>query len=833
MHDEDTGPKRQTLHMIGNAHLDPVWLWPWQEGFQETKATFCAVLDLMNESDDFLFTSNSAALYEWVERNDPCMFAEIKRRVAEGRWEIAGGWWIQPDCNIPSGESFVRQGLYGQRYFKEKLGVTATVGYNVDSFGHNGMLPQILRKSGLTSYVFMRPQPHEQGLPGRLFWWESDDGSGVLAFRIPFDYCTWGKDLEQHARKCMSQLKAPFDDLMCFYGVGNHGGGPTRANLASIRALDRDPALPKLRFSTPARFVARVLAQDLPIPVVHDELQHHASGCYAAHSGVKRWNRRAENLLVTAEKVSALAARLTGQPYPDDLARAWKDILFNQFHDIMAGTSIEPAYEDARDLYGEALTIAARALNDAAQAISWRIGIERDEATRPIVVFNPHPWPTAVSVELELGRLPLDPALVDDEGASVALQRVRSLATVSGGRNRVCFVAHLPALGYRVYRVDAPPPATVSATQITSSAPASGGPAAETSAGAADHMLENERFLVEVDPATGYIARLRDKRLGFDVFRGMGAQPVVIDDPSDTWGHNVWSFNKVAGLFSAHSVKRIEHGPVRSVIRVESVYGDSLLVQDIALYDALDAIEVRVTVDWREQFKMLKLRFPLNLSHALTATYEIPYGHIERPTNGEEEPGQGWVDLTGVARGLGDLYGLSLLNDGKYSFDVLGDTLSLTVLRSPIYAHHAPFAPRPDERYAFIDQGLQSFTYTLLPHQGSWEGAGTVRRAAELNARPVAVIETYHPGPLPARCSAIHLDKQNVIVSVVKKAEDNDDTIVRCYETDGVATAATIRLPLWERVIEARFAPCEIKTFRVPADPALPVTETDLIEWME
>jgi len=236
----------QTLHMIGNAHLDVVWLWPWQEGFGEVKATFRAALDLMNDCDDFLFTASSAALYEWIEHNDPAMFDEIKSRVAEGRWEIAGGWWVQPDCNLPSGESFVRQGLYGQRYFKEKLGVTATVGYNVDSFGHHAMLPQILRKCGLSRYVFMRPQRHEMGLPGPLFWWESDDGSCVLAARIPYEYCTWGQELRQHVRKCAVELKAPFDELLCFYGVGNHGGGPTRENLHSIRAMDADPALARL-----------------------------------------------------------------------------------------------------------------------------------------------------------------------------------------------------------------------------------------------------------------------------------------------------------------------------------------------------------------------------------------------------------------------------------------------------------------------------------------------------------------------------------------------------------------------------------------------------------
>ncbi|WP_217282882.1 glycoside hydrolase family 38 N-terminal domain-containing protein [Paenibacillus alginolyticus] len=245
--------KQKKLYMIGNAHLDPVWLWQWQEGFQETKATFRSALDRMKEYDDFIFTSSSAANYEWVENNDKKMFEEIKKRVREGRWRIVGGWWVQPDCNIPGGESFVRQGLYGQRYFKEKLGVTAKVGYNVDSFGHYGMLPQILLKSGMPYYIFMRPMPNEKGLPGRLFHWESDDGSRVLTYRIPFEYCTWGKDLEKHVRRCMEELKDPFGNLMVFYGVGNHGGGPTKENIDSIKRMNGLPEFPTMEMAAPKR----------------------------------------------------------------------------------------------------------------------------------------------------------------------------------------------------------------------------------------------------------------------------------------------------------------------------------------------------------------------------------------------------------------------------------------------------------------------------------------------------------------------------------------------------------------------------------------------------
>lgn len=805
--------KHQTLHMIGNAHLDPVWLWQWQEGFQAAKATFRSALDRLNESEDFLFTSSSAAIYEWVEQNDPRMLDEIKARVAEGRWQIVGGWWIQPDCNLPNGESFVRQGLYGQRWFQEKLGVMAQVGYNVDSFGHHGMLPQILKKSGLDYYVMMRPEPQEKGLPGRLFWWESDDGSRVLTFRIPFEYCTWGKALDKHVRRCAAELKSPFDELMCFYGVGNHGGGPTVENLESIRRLQGSPDLPALVFSTPDRFFTEVVAKDLPLPVVHDELQHHASGCYAAHSGIKRWNRQAENLLAVAEKFSAIATWTTGQSYPKELAQAWKSVLFNQFHDILAGTSLPAAYDDARDSYGEAMAIAGRALNYAVQSLAWNINIEQQTGMTPIVVFNPHGWASKVDVELEFGGLKEGDVLLNDEGIEVALQTVKSTVVVSGWRKRLSFIADLPPLGYRVYRILAQP----SRLEVASIS-------------ADDYTLENDRFRLVVDPATGCLASLHDKQQQVEVFVGEAAKAVVIDDPSDTWSHGIYQFQDVVGTFAAASIKRVEHGPVKSVIRVESAYGSSRLVQEFTMYRELPQIEVRVTVDWREHFKMLKLRFPVNLNF-LRATYEIPYGFIERPANGEEEPGQSWIDLSGVARGGGDVpYGLSILNDGKYSFDVKGRVMSLTALRSPIYAHHHPTLPEPGEHYEFIDQGIQRFTYTLLPHAGSWEGAGTVRRAAELNQRPVALAETYHAGPLALKSSYASVAQDNIVISVIKQAEDNDDLVLRCYETGKVATQATIRLPEWNRTVETVFAPCEIKTFRIPKDAALPIVETDLLE---
>src|SRR5215207_6777517 len=809
--------------MIGNAHIDPVWLWQWQEGFHEVKASFRSALDRMKEYPDFTFVASSAAFYEWVEGSDPAMFAEIQQRVSEGRWGLVGGWWVEPDCNIPAGESFVRHGLYAQRYFKEKFGLIARTGFNVDSFGHAGTLPQILKKSGLDYYVFLRPMPHEKGLPSRLFWWQSDDGSRVLAFRIPFEYLSWGKEVEIHARRCAAEMKEPIDEFMCFYGVGNHGGGPTITNIESIQRLHADPDFPaRLDFSMPEGFFQAAEAKGWPTPTVQSELQHHASGCYAAHSGIKRRNRLAENRLLAAEKLS-VAAEVWGEGTFEasiftsgEFARAWKDVLFNQFHDIMAGMSLESAYEDARDAYGQALMITDRALNHATQSIAWQINLPVEENVRPLVIFNPLTWPVKANIEIESSRLKPEMVLVDDSSHVIPHQAVQS--TTTAGRDRLCITASLPSLGYRTYRL------LLSSETLQNESP-------RAALQASDSVLENDRFRLEFDAMTGCIASLRDRREDVEVFSGPAALPVVLDDPADTWGHNVFKWDKVDGTFQAEPVRLVEHGRVKSVIRVTGRFGSSRLIQDFAMYPDREQIDVNVLVDWHEQLKMFKLRFPVNVKF-MKVTYEIPYGHTERFANGEEEPGQSWVDVSGVSRHKETPYGFSLLNDGKYSLDVNVRDIGLTVLRSPAYAHHIPAVLEPDGNYASIDQGIQRFRYTLFPHAGSWETAGTVRCAAELNQSPIALFSTFHPeGTLLQSDSFITVDPEHVMVTVLKRAEDDSGLVLRAFETSGAAARASISLPNLGRVIEADFGANEIKTFLIPRDAKKGILETNLLEW--
>ena len=805
--------KDKKLYMIGNAHLDPVWLWQWQEGFQEVKATFRSALDRMKEYPDFVFTSSSAAYYEWVENNDAEMFEEIRQRIKEGRWVIVGGWWIQPDCNAPNGESFVRQGLYAQRYFYEKFGIIAQTGYNVDSFGHNGMLPQILKKCGMKNYVFMRPGRHEKGLPSSVFKWESIDGSRVNAYRIPFEYCTWAEELSAHIKRCASEIKANSKSMMCFYGVGNHGGGPTKKNIESIQELNKNPGYPMLIMASPDMFFEDIEKSSAKLPVVQGELFHHASGCYSACSEVKRLNRKAENRLIAAEKFSAMANILTGQRYPlEEYRKAWKNVLFNQFHDIMAGTSIEPAYDDAREAYGASFHTAAVNMNYAVQAISWRINIPMEEGMKPIVVFNPHSFKCKAEIEMESPTIKEGYVLVDDSGIEIPMQIVQSLASAFG-RCRICFIADLPALGYRTYRLVKRDKAkkfeTLNCTGFT---------------------VENDFFKIEFDEDTGYIKSFVMKKEGNELFGGAAAVPTVIKDNSDTWSHGVRRFNEIAGYFKATRLRRVEHGPVKSVIRVESKYGESRIIQDFTIYKELDYITVKTTVDWHEKFSMLKIQFPMNLNY-FRGSYDIPYGFTEREPDGEEYPMQSWMDFEGINPGKSNVIGLSILNDGKSSYDAENKKVGLTVLRSPIYANHEPYTLEENLDYTFMDQGIQHFTYVLYPHEGSWEDADTVRHAMILNQKPVALFETYHEGKLPQCFSFINISAPNVIMGAMKQAEDGSgDIIMRMYETAKKDTDAEILLPHINRKAKLHFTPCEIKTLRIPKDESKHIVETNMLE---
>ncbi|MEW6228644.1 MAG: glycoside hydrolase family 38 C-terminal domain-containing protein [Bacillota bacterium] len=827
---------RPTIHFIGYAHIDPVYMWQWPEGYAAARATFRSVLDRMKETPEFVFTTTTSALMEMVERGDPGLFREIQARVAEGRWILAGGWWVEPDCNLVHGESLVRQALYGQRYLQSRFGAKATVGMNPDTFGHAWTIPQILRKSGATNYVFMRPAPYEKGLPDNVFWWEGPDGSRVLAVRLR-SYSEAASD-EEIADMAHGEFYST-ENRIFFYGVGNHGGGPTKASIANILRW-RETGEVEGVFSDPERFFAAV-AKEREFPVVKDELQHHARGCYSTVPELKRLNRRAEHTLMIAERFAAIAHKVASLSYPnDELQRAWKDVLFLQCHDILTGTCPPEAVEDATHQYGRAIQTAEEVLNFSIQAICSRIDT-RGEGT-PLVVFNPSLWerkgPVEVTVDIRhWGRKNSTSSLfwwregslrlVDANGTGIPVQLV-PLTGYDGGcsRVRILFNGEVPSLGYKVYYL----------ADDKSAEPAN-------KVRVLENRLENAWWVLELDPQTGWITRLFDKKSDVEVLSGPANVPLVLEDKSDTWAHEVESFNDVGGRFTVAEITVLESGPVRGTILVRSQFEKSTLEQRISLYSDSPVIECVATVNWQEQARMLKVEFLFNVIEP-EVTYEIPYGAISRESKSGEEPGGKWIDVSGHARtpdGCEEPYGVALFNDSKHGFDVWARMrrykwgpgkarVRVSILRSPIFAFHEPNEPQEGIPYRYQSQGLHTYRLAILPHRGNWRDETIQRQAEAFNEPFIAVNEFTHEGPLPPVGSFASVRPDNVVATVLKRAEEGDGYIVRCYESAGKVTKGTIEMPFIGTKWDFEIGPNEIKTFKSSEGNPILVAEANLLE---
>ncbi len=688
------------VHLIGNAHIDPVWLWPWYEGLSIVQSTFRSALERMKETPGFIFTASSAQFYEWVAENDPQMLSEIRKRVEQGRWDAVGGWWVEPDVNLPSGESLVRQGLYGQLTFKRLLGRMATTGYNPDSFGHPGSLPQILKLQGMNSYVFMRPAAKEKTLPSDLFWWESADGTKVLTYRIPIAYGE-DKSVGKRIHEIFAQVKPLPHDFMAFYGAGDHGGGATKQNIRSIEALQQEPGAPKAMFSSPDRYFAELRKGALEdVPIVEDDLQHHSVGCYTAESWMKKANRTTEIDLLSAEKLAAIGSLAWDAAYPkEQFTAAWKRVLFLQFHDSLAGTALPEHYEvTAPEGYWFARNVASQALHKAAEKLAWRIPAT-DPDSQYLVAFNLQPWPVTANLEYDLQWPKETLGTVTDEGGEALMHQWIPATTEVSDRQRLIVRVDLPPFGYRQIRLQ-----KVSSTQ----------PAGDVHA--TDRTLENAylRLTVETDGSI----KLFDKAAGREVFASglSGARALVMDDHSDTWSHDVVAYNKQIGSFANATSSLLENGPLRGRLRVRSTYQNSTLTTDWLLYAQAHTVEARLSLDWHEHQKMLKLSFPVAVMEP-RSTYEIGYGNIVRPTNGDENPGQRWIDVSGATANTP--YGLAVINDAKYGYSVDGNDMRISVVRGAAYANHQPHVLDPHLDHLWQDQGVQSLRLLLVPHQGT------------------------------------------------------------------------------------------------------------------
>jgi alpha-mannosidase len=784
----DSEETKFSFDLIGHGHIDPVWLWPWTEGVAVVHSTFRSALDRMNDYPDFKYTASSAQFYRWIEQNDPAMLAEIRSRVDEGRWELAGGWWVEPDINIPCGEALVRHGLYGQLTFERLFGRKAKVGFNPDSFGHPASLPQILTKQGITSYVFMRPLPYERSLPSELFWWEGIDGTKIKSYHIQDSY-NIGKssnDLRPYIETVLKRYGDSLQDFMMFYGVGDHGGGPTISIINSLEALSKGSYGPAMHFSTMDAYFNRINHDKTKLPIVKDELQILATGCFTAESATKKANRASETALITAEKIAAVGSVVWGAVYPrEDLNQAWERLLFLQFHDIIAGTTLVSQSDVSRDAFGGILDIANQSTGLALQRLEWQVASE-DPASKYWLIFNPHAWEVKDYVEFDVARSYVDVARIEDEqGRELPCQWIESFSQTPGYK-RILIEVSVPPMGYRQIRLR---------ETKSSSFPHS---AAITN----ERTIENEYYTLIVQD-DGSI-QLHDKLFGRKVFDGGGCRAVIVRDTSDTWSHDIHSFDRDESNFDGVSCEIVERGPLRSTIRATTRYNLSTLTVDWSLCAASRNIEAKVILDWHERLKMLKFSFPVAMPTDAQTTYEIPYGAFTRSNNGDEVPGQRWADIHSSD------YGLTLVNDAKYGYSAKDNDLRLTVARSAVFAHHNPVELEKNyPNYYWMDQGIQRFRMTLVPHSSECD---PVRLAEQLCAPLLPIAQGIHRGTFPKSASFASTNNPSVLITAIKLAEKREDIIVRCVETAGRQSPVTVSLDFMKSLWKGELTPFEIKT---------------------
>jgi alpha-mannosidase len=792
-----------SIRLTGNSHIDAAWLWPWTETVQVVHDTFSTALQLMNEYPPYTYTQSAAAYSEWMCEKYPAICGEIQDRVKQGRWEMVGGMWVEPDLNMPDGESLVRQLLIGKRYFRDKFGVDVRIGWNPDSFGYNWQLPQIYKKSGIDYFVTQKMDWNDTNhLPFKLFWWESPDGSKVLTY-FPHDY-DLGIEPEMLAKDlAQARERNPgLPEMMHLFGIGDHGGGPTRAMLdAGVRWTDPKMVYPKAFFGVAQGYFSDVEGKldsahspvwnyqtiaggstQLPappagmvsLPTWNDELyfEYHR-GVFTSQADHKRNMRESEVWMLDAEKYSSLAW-LSGLPYPSaSLNEAWKKVLFNQFHDLAAGSGIGVIYKEAQRDYDIVRLTADEASAAALADIASRVDTRSSVGAVPVLVFNSLAWPRTDLVEFSV-QLPSSAkegvAVVDAQSHLVPSQ-ILATDLVTNTVRLLAEPKAVPSLGYAFLRVT----------------PGSRGVATDLSAH--DLTLENSALRVVVDPKTGCIASLFDKRTKFESIAAGGCGNELIafaDNPKqyDAWNIDADFEKTFTRLDTADSVELVEHGPLRAVIRVTRSWQHSKFVQDITLYAGLDRVDVINDIDWHETHVLLKAAFPL-ASASGQATYEIPYGSIERPTTRNnsweaakfEVPALRWADLGDAS------HGFSLINDSKYGYDAKGNVLRLSLLRSPTW-------PDPD-----ADRERHNFAYSLYPHGGDWKQALTVRRGYEFNTKLKAVPVSPHVGASPAEMSFVGVSGENVVLTAMKKTEDGNALLFRFYEWAGKTSEVQLTVP--------------------------------------
>jgi alpha-mannosidase len=788
------GDSQHNLSAVGHAHIDTAWLWPLAETRRKCVRTFSTALRLMEDYPEYKFVASQAQQYAWIKESHPALYEKIKARVREGRFIPVGGTWVEPDCNLPSGESLVRQFLLGQRFFRREFGITCREFWNPDVFGYSAALPQIMRGAGIQNFLTQKLSWNEINKPAnQTFVWEGLDGSRVLTHFPPADTYS----AEATVKEVLFNLSnfKEYDrarESYMLFGYGDGGGGPTPEMLERLRRMADVDGLPRVTIRPPGEFFERCAADiQEPATWVGELYFEFHRGTYTTQAAAKSNNRRSELLLRDVEFLGALAALQARAAYPSrELERLWQLVLINQFHDILPGSSIHQVYEDAARDYAEVLSEGARLRQDVLHALFPSAAGEGLPGR--LLVVN-----TLSAPRTEVVELPMDAPAVQYAANG------RPLAVVSA-----------PAMGYAVHEMASPAAAGIAATreekilEIGSGQaalrvagrqrPTNGGtppPAGESAPGYAAHpgdgrpapgevrvietpdeiVLENE-LIRATFRRDGRLTSLVDLRLGREAIAPGGAANHLVlfeDEPVhfDAWDVFISHLEKRRDVPAAHSARVLESGPLRAAVeftyRLSSV---SQLTQIVSLTSVSPRLDFATQVDWHERNRFLKVEFPLNV-RADYATYEIQFGYVQRPTHSNtsydvarfEVCAHRWADLSEPG------FGVAVLNDCKYGYSTQRNVMRLSLLR-------ASKSPDPE-----ADMGQHEFRYALLPHAGSFQEAGVIEEAHAFNA-PLLL---HNSSAEPAQASFFGVDRPSVIIDAVKKAEDSDALIVRLYEAHG------------------------------------------------
>ena len=774
------GEKSPIIYCVGHTHIDCAWLWTLRVTEDKAVRSFSTVLELMKEYPEYVFMSSQPQLYKYVKKNAPDVYEQIKERVKEGRWEPDGGMFVEADCNIASGEALVRQFVHGQRFFKEEFGVDNEILWLPDVFGYSAALPQILQKCGIPYFMTTKISWNEfNKMPYDTFEWEGIDGSRVLTHFVPTrDYnkaAVEGGTETEHFTTYNgyinpSQMKGAWarysqkylnEEVLCSFGFGDGGGGPTKDMLENQRRLAKGlPGMPRTKMSTAKEFF-HVLDKHvtdkkyLPTWVGELYLEYHR-GTYTSMARNKKFNRKAEFAYQNEEMYATLDAQTAGGAYPEkELHEGWEVILRNQFHDILPGSSIKEVYDDSKAEY-EGIFAENKALTDATLA---HIAAGVKAPKHSLVVYNPN---SAAAYDLVTFTVPEgigEPAVYDGE-TKLAVQK-----TADG--TYVFFAAGVPGKGYKTYIVKEEAADTTPSMEVST------------------EVMENEYFKVEYNEK-GQFAKIYDKKADRDILKPGKAGNVIVsyeDRPHnyDAWDVNNYYTEKSWDIDQVSAMEVVENGPVRACVKVERKYLDSTITQFIYLYHDIPRIDIKNVIDWKEHQIFVKDYFPIDV-HTNEATFDIQYGNVKRDTHDNtswdfakfEVCHHKWMDVSE------DGYGVSMLNDCKYGVGVRNGVIGMSMLKSAIH-------PNPE-----ADKELHEFTYSIYPHQGGWREAGTVKQAYQINNPLTYSWKENEGGTLAPEYSLVSSDKDNAVIEVVKKAEDSDAVIVRLYECYNRRTPVTL-----------------------------------------